>query len=102
MRTVHKFRWPRLPDPAARSNVYTPPLDAAGFEMPRAASVVKVEVQDDSFCLWVLLDPDELKVQRRFRIVPTGGIVPEKSYYVGTVLELGGKLVWHVFELDGI
>lgn len=86
MLTIHKFQ------------VHA---DAFHHEMPADARVLKVMGQYESIQMWVLLDPNAPKVRRRFQVFGTGfEIPPNIGPYVDSFMELSGRLVWHLFELD--
>ena len=70
-------------------------------EMPYGAKILTMQLQCGEPCVWALVDPEEERIQKRaFRIFGTGWDIPESPAmeYVGTYQELGGALVWHVFE----
>lgn len=67
--------------------------------MPEGAEVLHVGEQRGSVCIWALVDPAAPKVERRFVVAPTGGIVPPyRGRFLGSVLYAGGALVFHVWE----
>lgn len=68
--------------------------------LPRGAQVLCVNIQYGSPQMWVLLDPTEHKVQRRFVTYGTGHSIPSGPplHYVGTFQLEGGALVFHTFE----
>ena len=68
------------------------------FDMPVGSKVIKVGHQRKGILtFWALVDPDlrEMEV-RQFRVLPTGGFVPDNCTYLGTCLD--SELVWHLFE----
>lgn len=73
------------------------------LEMPSGARVVNVERQDDSICLWALVDSDRIPRTRTFIIRGTGHEIAlghaGAIEYVGTAHFPDQGLVWHVFEL---
>ncbi len=71
------------------------------IELPRGAELLTVQVQRGVICLWAVVDPNTTERDlRTFYIVGTGHPMPENPMveYVGTIQELEGALVWHVFE----
>jgi hypothetical protein len=75
--------------------------------MPRFAKILCVQMQNDTPCIWAMVDPKQETEMRHFEIFGTGHsipIVPETMpeiparVYVGTYQEAGGALVWHLFE----
>lgn len=67
--------------------------------MPMDAEIMCFQFQRSMPCIWAIVDPDIVKVPRRFEIFGTGQEIPgeDKCCYVGT--EQVGPLVWHLFEL---
>jgi hypothetical protein len=75
--------------------------DEQEVEMPRGAELLTVQTQRGVICLWAIVDQHTTERDRRtFYIVGTGHRMPENPAvnYIGTVQELDGALVWHVFE----
>lgn len=77
--------------------------DEQEIEMPAGAELLFVACQypgaPGSFELWARVEPchpDEF-VKRRILIRGTGHVVDDEPY-VGSVLQAGGALVWHVFD----
>lgn len=67
--------------------------------MPEGAEVLHVAEQHGQVCLWALVDPAAMPMDRRFVIVGTGHPLPEhRGRFIGTVLLAGGGLVFHVWE----
>jgi hypothetical protein len=73
------------------------------IHMPPGAELLHVDYQGKELTLWAFVDPDrpDEEVTRYFSIVGTGSPIqdPTRYFHVGTVLEHGGALVWHVFEI---
>lgn len=69
------------------------------FDMPEGAHVVHVSDQRGQVCFWALVDPQAELVTRQFVIRGTGHDVPHGAQYIGSAMQLGGALVWHVFEV---
>lgn len=64
--------------------------------MSMGAIVRRVAMQAD-LCIWVEVDIDGAQCDRRFRIIGTGHLIPDRGQYVGTCDD--GRFVWHVIEL---
>ena len=79
------------------------PLEPDGFmPMPQGAEVLCVQVQNETPCLWALVDPNAAEKETRvFRIYGTGHQIHEQASldnYIGTFQLQGGLLIFHVFE----
>ena len=69
------------------------------IEIPRGGQILSVQVQHNLPQMWVLVNPGNPSVERRFSVYGTGhDIVNDALEYVGTFQLLGGRLVFHVFE----
>jgi len=66
--------------------------------MPLDAKILTVQTQHDQPCLWVAVIPTNVKVQRKIRVAGTGHTILTTNGYIGTFQQLGGNLVWHVFD----
>ena len=77
------------------------PSSYVDVEMPEGARVLSAGAQNGEVVVWALVDPHAKTVLRRFAIYPTGLTeVPEHPVnFVGTVMLLGGALVFHVFDV---
>lgn len=71
------------------------------IDMPIGAKILTVQIQRGVACMWALVDPEAEKTKRAFKIIGTGHPIKVDVTldYIGTVQQLGGTLVWHVFEL---
>lgn len=68
------------------------------ISIPRNSTMLTVQVQGDTPCLWVQVDTDEPSDDVIIRTFGTGHEMPnDPGEYVSTYQELGGSLVWHVF-----
>jgi hypothetical protein len=91
MRTVHKFEIPVVDHPTV--------------PMPKDAVLLHVDQQVGSrvadLQVWALVDTDAELEHRQFRVVGTGHDLTGETIgtHVGSVLSLGGTLVWHVFDM---
>jgi len=78
------------------------PIDRQIIEMPVNAEILTVQIQNETPCIWALVDPTKLTEIRVIEIFGTG----HKMYYdikndrkhLGTYQLYGGSLVFHVFE----
>ena len=68
------------------------------IDMPRYASILRVDIQNARICLWAEVEVHAPTVQRTFVIRGTGHAILKDEYYVGTVFS--GRYVWHVFEVE--
>ena len=88
MKTIYKFR---LNGENGRTKLL----------LPKNATLLTVQMQGDSPCLWVLLETAEKEVERDFKIFGTGFDMDELNdqpfSYIGTVQE--NDFVWHIFEV---
>jgi hypothetical protein len=74
------------------------------IRIPFDAEPLTIEMQYGSPRMWVLLDPSADKMDRTFRVVPTGVDIYSECpvydpVYVGTFMKFDGGLVFHVFEV---
>jgi hypothetical protein len=74
--------------------------DRFTLNLPKGAQILSLQPQHDQVCLWALVDPDQPKEARLFRLFGTGHAVEEgdRLSFVGTFQVQGGSLVFHVFE----
>lgn len=78
-------------------------VDEQIIQMPGHASIVSVQVQYGTPCLWAVVNPATARAQsqrgRKIRIVGTGHDFDASNLkYIGTFQLLDGKFVGHVFE----
>jgi hypothetical protein len=72
--------------------------------LPIGAKVLTVQRQGEDLCLWAVVDSSQQREMRVFEVFGTGHQMPDglsKFQYISTVQEMGGALVWHVFETTG-
>jgi hypothetical protein len=74
--------------------------DFQGIDLPVGAKILTVQEQRGEIQLWALVDQDQDHTERRFiEIAGTGhDILNDVKDYITTFQQLGGNLVWHVFE----
>lgn len=82
---------------------YEIPLkDDFELELPREAEILSFQCQHDAPCIWVLVEPRNPPVKRRFRFAGTGHDIkqdPKGLKFIGTAQMHGGSLIWHLFEV---
>lgn len=70
---------------------------APTVKMPKGAKVIRVAQQDGIGFLWAIVNPAKTTSElRKFGIVGTGHVLPEKADYIGSYDD--GPFVWHVLE----
>ena len=70
------------------------------IEMPEGAKPLCVQMQRDEATMWALVETGAPMVKREFVICGTGRLLSGDSLvYIGTYQQMGGALVWHVFEV---
>lgn len=69
--------------------------------MPRGSEVLYVADQTGTVCIWALGSPELSPEARYFQVYGTGHPFDHRGGYkhIGSVQQLGGALVWHVFEV---
>lgn len=83
---VHKFQLKLTDEPQV-------------FQMPVGAQVLTTQTQWDVICIWALVDPQAKLDPRTFIIRGTGHPVQDNVKYIGTVQQMDGRFVWHIFEV---
>lgn len=74
--------------------------DRSALRMPKGAQLLCVQWQGDLVMLWAVVETSAPKVTRRIAVYGTGQPLPDNpGTYVDTFQMMGGKLVWHVFDL---
>jgi hypothetical protein len=69
-----------------------------GVPMPARAAIRAVGLQGSHIYVWAETQGgDPMTITRTFRVIPTGGDLPDEGTYLGTVFEQG--FVWHVYEV---
>lgn len=72
--------------------------DAFGHELPAGARVIHFDMQNREPTMWVLVDTDAPLEERPFLIAGTGHALPDDVRHVGSCIDHGLGLVWHLFE----
>ena len=70
------------------------------IEVSFSGRVVHCGSQNNTPCLWILVDtdPNDFAIKRTFEIVGTGWETPDNYNYVGTYQQ--GEFVWHIMEVE--
>lgn len=81
-----------------------PVADNFSVELPESAEILDVQVQGTQPCFWALVNPEEEKSYREFRLAGTGHTIkpmesPDSLFYVGTFQLVNMGLVFHLFEV---
>jgi hypothetical protein len=86
-----------------RRVVWKYPLLNKIVEIPKGAELLTVAVQEDTVCLWALVDPEQPKVKRKIALIGTGthGVFPGEKY-IGTCHMENGEFVVHAFNCGEI
>jgi hypothetical protein len=76
-------------------------VDQQMLDLPFGARILTVQAQQDKLCLWALVDEMEnLLEPHQLAIYGTGPPLPvQPGIYIATVQTLGGRGIWHVFEM---
>lgn len=73
--------------------------DQQQIEMPAGARILGIAAQRDELQMWAIVDPDQPREQRTFNMYGTGHpMLDDPGEYIGSVVVMGGILVWHFFE----
>ena len=76
------------------------------IELPIDYEILTIQVQNETPCLWVLVDPNKPKEKEIFEIYGTGHEIHYDMgidrKYVGTFQENKGMYVWHLFRYTGV
>ncbi len=71
-------------------------------QMPKHAVLLSVGMQADKLCLWALVHPGGKQEHREIYIAGTGhpahARTMERYNFIGTAIDEGLGLVWHVFD----
>ncbi len=72
------------------------------IKLPIDAEILSVQMQHQQLCLWVLVDPEKTKQTKKICIAGTGHPIIDTDFlkYIGTVQQLAGHIIWHVFEVE--
>ncbi len=89
MKTVWKYELPN------------PPEDRFSVDAPQGAKWLTVQNQAGQLVMWALVNPDSPKVKHHFVWAGTGHRfeLTSTANHVGTIQDLQGALIWHIFCL---
>ncbi len=75
--------------------------DIQRIEMPQGAEILCIQTQNETPCIWALVEPNSTVTKRTFEIFGTGHYVPDNlnRTYIGTYQLQCGQLVFHCYEL---
>ena len=79
-----------------------PVRDEVALQMPQGAKLLHFGLQQEQQCLWALVSPCAPRRVRRFRLAGTGHPIAEAGEYVGTVLRVKDRIVFHLFDLGEV
>ena len=69
------------------------------LSIPEGAEILCVQNQNNKVYLWAMIEMSNPNNIRKLRIIGTGhDIENEKLNYIGTIQQMEGQLVWHIFE----
>jgi hypothetical protein len=80
----------------------SPQLGDLHISLPKGANILHVAKQGDEGTFWALVDPDADEEDIVFRVYATGQEIADDCCYIGTFMQLGGALVWHLFRVEGV
>ena len=75
--------------------------DDIEVEMPAYSEVLYFAMQDNTPCIWVIVEPESKPIIKKFKLFGTGYDIYDahKLRYIGTVLLFNGAQVYHLFEV---
>jgi hypothetical protein len=69
------------------------------YMLPAKAKILSVGLQENGPQFWAEVDPDAPVTSRCLAAIPTGGEIPNKADYLGTIHGIDGWMVFHIYEL---
>lgn len=75
-------------------------LNSTNVQMPKGATILTIQSQKGVPCIWAEVDQEANPETRIFSIRGTGHIFNEadRGEYIGSIQELDGALIWHIYE----
>lgn len=70
-------------------------------ELPEGAKILSIAFQHGKLCLWALVSPMNIHVERHILMLGTGWESPtgvEDMRHISTIQQDGGQFIWHFFE----
>ena len=77
--------------------------DLFTLNLPKDAKFLSIQEQNEQMESWFLVDMQADLETRRFCVRGTGHFLDDQQgevTYLGTVQQLSGALVWHLFEIE--
>lgn len=70
------------------------------IQMPKDSRILTVDMQAGKTFIWAFVETDNEPVEREFVVYGTGEHINNDAAlsYIGTFQQLGGSLIWHIFE----
>lgn len=70
-------------------------------KLPRGVKILNVDTQDSEIFIWALVDTERDLREIKILIRGTGHEIISciNKKYIGTIQLLGGKLIYHIFEI---
>jgi len=69
------------------------------LRLPVGADILRVDIQENTTCLWAIVEPDAPKEVRVIEVFGTGHAMPNANRkFINTFLVAGGEYVFHAFE----
>lgn len=73
------------------------------LDMPIGSEILCVQMQNNKPMIWANTNTNNKKELRKIKVFGTGHEFNNSNLtYIGTFQELGGNLIWHVFEEHNI
>jgi hypothetical protein len=73
------------------------------IEIPKGSKILHVDCQNNTPCLWALINDTNPTVLMTIRIVGTGHECPHAiEDYIGSVQQFNGSYVWHIFGREAL
>lgn len=75
--------------------------DVFTLQIPKDAEILLIDSQNETGCLWILVDSDKPLENRVFCLYGTGHPITldrQALSFIGSFQQRNGALVWHVFE----
>lgn len=69
------------------------------LSMPLGSEIIAFQTQYENPCIWAIVNPSSKLVLRTFSIKGTGHQFEDPGKYIGTIQQINGTLVWHLFEI---
>ncbi len=72
------------------------------IKMPKGSEILTMQTQNETPCIWALVNPENVKELRHFEIYATGQDIhydmANEHKYINTFQSNSGSLVFHLFE----